>query len=122
MKKYLKASTLMESLVAMVLIMLTMCIGGMIYGNVLSGSDSARKLKAQLLLEAESEYRTRNTEYRMSKVLEKEDRGEMKVVTSVEPYKNMPGLLLVTKRAVDTEGKVLAERKELVTTNEPIDQ
>lgn len=112
----LKASTLMESLVAMVLIMFTMCIGGMIYGNVLSGSDNGPKVKAQFLLER---YEIRKgTNVRNTK----EEVGDMIVQLTMEKYKDSGTIYMVKLTARDMNGKILAERKELVTTNEPINQ
>lgn len=106
----LKASTLMESLVAMVLIMLTMCIGGMIYANVLSSSDNARKLNAQLLLDQVVQEMKEKEDFIDGSV----EVGEIRVEKRVQLYKETDGLWQVSLKAYDAKNKLLATQIQLL--------
>ena len=108
----LKAATLMESLVAMVVVLVCCGIASMIYVNVITSGNEREKLKAHLLLN-EAAIKAKNENL----FLDEEIRGEtITIRKSIAPYKELPDISLLTLTAVDADGHVIETRKELICT------
>lgn len=107
----LKASTLVETLVAMIIVMLAFGIGLMIYLNVIQSSGVQKRLNAnlqmnQIAIEAVSKNLLADDEYKLE---------TMKIVKTVQPYSSgSDKLKLLTIVAFDGNNKKIGERKELV--------
>lgn len=105
-----KASTLLESLVAMVLIMICFGIAMMIYVNVMSSDNNRQKLSAQLLLNQVALEGKQEKKYLDEKI----EAGNMTIQKTVAPYKEADNLSLLTLTAFDKNGKMIAQHKELI--------
>ncbi len=101
----------MESLVAMVLILLTMSIGGIIYTNVISSSDTTRKLQAGFILEEVSDKMKKEKNYLDGE----EEIKSMIVKKRVMKYEKVAGLEVMELRAFDKQGKLLGSRREIIS-------
>lgn len=106
----LKASTLMESLVAMIVIMICFVIASMIYTNIINSTNNKLKLDASLLLK-EIGIKAKEENNYLDEKFETENLVVQKSVTS---YKNSGNLSLLTLIAFDKNGKKIAEQKELI--------
>lgn len=111
-KNMLNGSTLVETLVAMIIVMLAFGLGLMIYLNVIQSSGAHQKLNAQLKMNRIAiEARDKNL------LLDEEYPSEtLKIIKTIEPYDEaLPGKLKVLKiEAFDAGGKKIGERKELI--------
>lgn len=109
----ISGSTLVETLVAMIIVMLAFGIGMMIYLNVIQSSSALQKLNAQLQMNqiaietiedslfAENEYTLKT----------------MKIIKTLQAHNAVSDKLKLLKlEAFDGNGKKLGERKELVIT------
>ena len=113
LKTKLKAATLIEAIVSMVIVTIETIafgIGMMIYLNILRTTDYQRKLEARLLLN-EIAIQTRKDKSFIDEVIEN---PKMRIRKSIIPYKNSENLGLLYLVAFDKQDKQLAERKELI--------
>ena len=108
--KKIKGSTLIEVLVAMIIVMVSFGIAMAIFMNISSSGNHAQQLKAQLLLN-KAAIRTKAENSFIDEISEGESIIINKTVTS---YNGIPGLNLLLLQAFDINGKKIAERKELV--------
>ena len=110
MTKKIKASTLIEVLIAMILVMFSFGIAMAIYINVSLSDHLVQKLKAELLLnETAIETKAGN-----SFIDEKTGLGNISVNKTVTSYNGISGLHLLLLEAFDVNGKKISERKELI--------
>lgn len=108
----LKAATLMESLVAMVVVLVCCGIAAMIYVNVMNSGNEREKLKAHLLLN-ETAIKTKSERL----FLDEEIKGEFITIRkTVEPYKEQADLSLLVLTALDEAGNIIETRKEIICT------
>lgn len=111
LKDKIKGSTLVETLVAMIIVMLAFGIGLMIYLNVIQSSGAQQKLNAQLqmnriAIETKGKNLFVDDEYSME---------NLKLVKTIQSYSGESDKLKLLKiEAFDGNGKKLSERKELV--------
>lgn len=107
----LKGSTLVETLVAMIIVMLAFGIGLLIYLNVIQSSGAQQKLNAQLQMNKIAiETKDKNLF-----VDEEDTTGTMKIIKTIQPYSaGSDKLKLLKIEAFDGNGKKLAEREELI--------
>lgn len=108
--KKVKASTLIEVMVALIIVMISFGIAMAIYVNVTHSDNQTQKLKAQLLLN-ETAIKTTNEN---SFIDEKTEMDGISVIKTVSSYEGTPGLHLLFLEAFDVNAKKIAERKELV--------
>lgn len=108
----LKASTLMESLIAMVIIVTCLAIGTMIYANVLASDKQRLQLKAMLILNSEA----LQTKSEKSFLDSEKQLDEWNIKKTVEHYEQTENLYRLTLSITDKEGKTIATRNELITT------
>ena|SRR5688572_27984163 len=106
----LKAATLIESLVAMVIMVLFFGIATMVYLNVMNADQHRQKLKVTLLLD-DLAHQTKASGSFFDQVLKTE---EMQIVQSIIAYNNTENLSVLSIKAFDLKGKLLAERNELI--------
>jgi len=108
----LKASTLMESLVAMVIIVVSLGVGTMIYSNVLNSDKQVLQLKATCILDQQAaQTKTEKSFLDDEKLL-----GNWKIKKKVDLYDQTKNLYQLTFSAFDGNGQLIAIRKELIIT------
>ncbi|MDQ3192428.1 MAG: hypothetical protein M3Q58_12615 [Bacteroidota bacterium] len=108
--KKIKASTLIEVIVALIIVMISFGIAMAIYVNVTYSDNQIQKLKANLILN-ETAIKTTNEN---SFIDEKTEVDGISVVKTVHSYEGIQGLNLLLLEAFDVNMKKIAERKELV--------
>lgn len=107
----LMASTLVETLVAMIIVMLAFGIGLIIYLNVIQSSGAQQKLNAHLKMN-QIAIETKNKNLFLDEEYPSET---MKIVKTMVPYDASSDNLKILKiEAFDAGGKKIGERKELV--------
>lgn len=87
-KTHLKAGTLLETLVGLVIIVACFAVGTLIYHQVLNSSASAATVKAELQLLCND--------------------GEAFAEETVKPHDELKGVHVIDCRIVNAEGKILA--------------
>lgn len=108
----LKASTLMESMVAMVVVMLCFGIASMIYVNVMNSKNKRIELHAHLLLNNIA-IQTKKLDLFIDEEIRE---GEIIITKKVETYKEISGLSWLKLTALDANGKIIATHNALICT------
>src|SRR5688572_23130512 len=108
----LKGATLIESLVAMVIMVLFFGIATMVYLNVINADKHRQKLKITLLLD-DLAHQTKLSNALFDQSLKTED---LQIMQSIVTYNNSEHLSVLSIKAFDLNGKLLAERNELIVT------
>ena len=107
----LKAATLMESLIAMIIIVVCFGVATMIYSNVL-GSDKQRlQLKAILVLNQEAI----ETKKEKSFVDMEKQVGDWTIKKTLEKYPETENVYRLELTLSDKDGKVVGKRNELIS-------
>lgn len=106
----LKASTLVESLIAMIIMVVCLGIGTMIYTNVMDSDKQRNELKAILLV---------NTEFfklKTEKIFLDEEKqiGDWTIIRKVEKYDQAENLYKLSVSVIDRNKKVIVLRNELI--------
>jgi hypothetical protein len=109
LKTQLKASTLIEALVAMVIVMICFGIASMIYVNVLNADNNRIQLKAHLIV-SDLAQKAKTTSTFLDEKIETEG---LVIQKSIEGYHDIPNLSVLKFVAFDKKGKVITEYKEL---------
>jgi hypothetical protein len=108
LKKTLKASTLVETLVAMVIITLTLGFGATTYVKVMQSADQERKMKAELIL----------NEWKIIRINAEKDESFIKEGIRYEkrflPYGETIGIKVMELSATAEDGTMIARHKELI--------
>ena len=106
----LKGATLIESMVAMIVVLLCFGIASMIYVNVMNSDNRRAELHAHLLL---NELAMKAKQHDI--FLDEEMReGELFITKKVETYNDVPGLIRLTITARNERDKVIATHNELI--------
>ncbi|MCU0436181.1 MAG: hypothetical protein MUC87_22180 [Bacteroidia bacterium] len=105
-----KGYILLESILAMVIVMTCFGVAAMIYNNVIGGMRSRLQLQARFELEQEA-YRAR-TQNRL--ITEQIPHETLLISKSVELYKGAENVYLLKLSAAGKDGKLLAVHRELV--------
>lgn len=108
--KKLIASTLIETVTAMVIVTLVFGLGSGTYVNVMSADNHIQKLKARQILNGISAESKKKKMY----LDEKTSIEGFSIIKIVTPYNNSQELSLLTLKAFDIKQKLIAQRKELV--------
>ena len=108
----LRAATLMESLIAMVIIVVCMGIATMIYSNVLDSDNERAQLRALLLLNKEAGQIKNEKKF----VDSEKQAGDWTIKTTIEHYDQSEDLYKLSLKITDGSGKVIAVRNELIFT------
>jgi len=106
----LKASTLIESLIAMVIIVVCLVVGTMVYTNVLDSDKQRNRLKAMLMINKEV------LEIKSGKnFLDAEKQtGDWTIKTTVEKYDQTDHIYKLSVSIMDQNKKIIALRNELI--------
>lgn len=106
----LKASTLMEALVAMTILIITLGVATMIYSGILTSDKQKKKMHAILLANEEALLVKETNNY-----LDNEEQKENCIIKrTVEKYKDGDNLLLLSISVLDENGKNIFTRRELI--------
>jgi len=106
-----KAATLVEALVAMVIIVLCLGFAVMIYENVLSSDKQLNKQKAIFTLNEAANKSKKEKRY----VDEQIQLGEWSIIKTVTKYEQTENLYQLKLALLDSRGKIILTRNELVT-------
>ena len=110
----IKASSLLETIVALLVVMTVFGIAMTIYINVLRNSDSLSTLKAiQTLEQVAAETKTKRSYFDESFRVD-----EIMVEKSFIQYQHNEDLWLMDLKAIDPLNKTIATRKEILITEE----
>jgi Tfp pilus assembly protein PilV len=111
LKQKIKSAGLLESLVAMVIVIICMGIATMIYVNVMQGDNKRQQLKANLTLHAIADSTVRQKLF----IDDKSEAGNLIIEKTLRPYNNSANLQWLNLKAFDKNSKkLLAERNELI--------
>lgn len=113
--KKVKASSLVESVIAMVLILTITVIGTVILSNVLIGNNNSQRLKAVLLVN-EVILKTKEDKTFIDATIKTEE--NIIIEKTLSKYDKHPELTLLTVSAHSESKKNIYSRRELITTNE----
>lgn len=106
----LKASTLVESLIAMVILVVCLGVGTMIYTNVLSSDKERMQLHASLLADEEAIRVKSGKNYLDGEVKS----GDWVLKKTVEKYEQTENLFLLAIAVLDRDKKIVLIRRELI--------
>lgn len=106
----LRASTLIETIVAMVLLLLCFVISMMIYENVLDSENNRLKLSALLLMNNEAILTKKEKNYLDEEITF----NDMKFKKTIYKYQNSEKLYVLTLTAYDKNHHKIIERNELI--------
>lgn len=107
----IKAATLMESLIAMVIIVVCLGVGTMIYTNVLNSDKQRLQLKAVGELNRLADKAKTEKNYLDSQ----EQLNGWNIKKTVNKYDQTENLYQLSIAAFDTTGRLIAIRNELIT-------
>jgi hypothetical protein len=110
LKQKLRGYILLESILAMVIVMACFGVAAMIYNNVITGMRGRLQLQARLVLEQEA--RKAHTENRL--ITESFTTDVLNIFKSVEQYKGSSDVYLLQLTATDKEGRTLAIHRQLI--------
>lgn len=108
--KKVKASTLMETLVAMVVSMITLTFGTLVFVKVMDSSHQPEKLSSKIGVDKIASESIKEKQFIDAKL--KQD--ELTIVKSVMPYKGSKTLNQISVKAFNNQDKLVAERNELI--------
>ena len=114
LKHILKATSLIETVVALVMIMSVFSIGMMVYFNVIKSSYSLQQLKASLMLNELSKV----TKEKKSFFDEQDSTETLVIYKRISKYENMENLVLLELEVLSKDSTKLASRRELVELDE----
>jgi len=100
----------MESIFAMIVIMICFGICMMIFASVASGSSSTLKVKARVQLQSEADRCKTDHEFNDATFA----RDEFVIERTFKPAENNSDLIEMKLLAINPEGKILAEYHELL--------
>lgn len=110
----LKAGTLMESLIAMIIIIVCISISAIIYTNVLDSDKQYLKLKANQILNQEAVAAKSKRD-----ILDTEIKsGDWTIKKKFEVYTQTENLLKLSLTAINNNSNVVVERNELIVLEE----
>lgn len=110
LRKKIKASTMLEALVAMVIILGAFTVTCMIYVNVTTSDNSRQKLDAQLLMNELA----LKTKQEKSFIDEKTETDFLIIEKTISKYPNAENLNQLTIIVSNKEGKIIAAYNELL--------
>jgi hypothetical protein len=110
----IKASSLIEVVVAMVIMVITFGVGMMIYHNILRSGINLQKVKAEHLLYKVTEKTIESKSFFDEDFIE----GALLVRKKVGSYQNNASLLLLELQVFTKEEKLLAESNVLILADE----
>ena len=112
LNKKVKAATLIESLIAMIIIVVCLGAGTMIYLNVLQSDKQRLKLKAILMLNKEADKIKKDKSF----IDGEQQVGDYVVKKTIKKFSETENLYSLILVALNKEGKVIGMRNELIFT------
>lgn len=106
----LKASTLIESLIAMIILVVCLGIGTMVFANVLNSGRERSVLHATLLADEEALKIKAQKNYLDGE----ENVGDWTLKRTVERYPETENLFLLSIAVIDNNHKIVFVRRELI--------
>jgi|SRR4051812_33591305 Tfp pilus assembly protein PilE len=106
----LKASTLVESLIAMVILIVCLGIGTMVFTNVLNSDRERKQLHATLLANEEAI----KIKFQKNYLDSEEKVGDWTLKKTVEKYEATENLFLLSIAVLDNNSKIVFIRHELI--------
>jgi Tfp pilus assembly protein PilE len=106
----LKGATLIESMVAMIVVLLCFGIATMIYVNVMNSDSRRAELHAHLLLN-EIAMKAKQQELFLDEEIHE---GTLLITKKVETYKGVPGLIRLGIIARNEKDKIIATHNEII--------
>ncbi len=106
----LPAATLVETMIAMVIVMVCLGIGGLVYLSLLKSNNDHLQHSAGLAVEQVARITHRQKAYVDETIAWK----PFSIQKSVRPFESGEQLVVLTLRASNDQGRILSERKELV--------
>ena len=108
-----KAATILETVIAMVIILIVFLVAGTIFLNISKSGVTEKSIRA---------YESINNYYSQLKIEEipyqdKEEINGFLINTDIENYNDKPGLALVHCWVYDTDNKIIAEQKRIIPIN-----
>lgn len=110
LNKKLKAGTILETMVALTIVMISFGIALMIFNNVNKSNSNFLKIKAALILNEAAQNAVQEKLF-IDNTFEQEG---ISVIQKVEAFENMPDIKFLHLEAKKPDGKIIAERKELI--------
>ena len=110
LKKKLKASALIEVLVALVIIVSCFGIASMMYVNITNSYNNRQLLSAQLRMN-EIALKTKAENNFLEERIES---NQLTIEKSVNTYKESKEIVLLTLKAFTKNGKIIASHRELI--------
>lgn len=110
----LKAGTLMESLIAMIIIIVSISVSAIIHTNVLDSDKQYFKLKASQLLNQAA----LNAKHELNFLDAETQNGDWTITKKVEPYGQTVNLFKLSFRATNSNSSTIVERNELILVEE----
>lgn len=108
-----KASTLLEVIIAMVVVVLVFGIAMMIFSNMVRLSLSAKEIKAKAILQKT----LLKTEHSADKTGRVFTLDEFKIIEEAEPYSIDTGLTVIHLTAYDPNNQLIDELQKLIRNN-----
>ena len=112
LKGQLPASSILEVIVSMVIIVIVFGIAMMIYTNVLRLSLSIKKLKVEALLQETMLKAERNTE----NITQSVTISDFRIEQEVKPYQDIAGLTEIHLTAFDANQQKIAELQKVINS------
>jgi hypothetical protein len=109
LRKKIRAATLIESIVSMIIIMMVFAMFVITYSNLMSSDGGQQKLKALSMINRTIQ-ETKSTKVYADSIF-KED--GLSVIRSVNPAAGSGSIVTLTVKVIDTEGKVIARHDEI---------
>jgi hypothetical protein len=106
-----RGATLMEALVAIIVVMLGFVMGTMIYVNVMDSDKGFKKLEAASMVREIVAQTKSGDDFIEGKVT----KDSITVVKSVVSYPNVPSLMILSVDAFDIKGYKLCTYNEIIT-------
>lgn len=108
--KKLQGATLLESIVAMVLLMVCLGIATLVYVNVVGSGNSRQKFHAYVLIHQVAAQARIQRNY----LDEEQEMAGITVTKKISKYAGMEKTYTMKITATDLNGEVLAEQKEII--------
>lgn len=110
LSKKLKAGTILETMVALTIVMISFGIALMIFNNVNKSNSNFLKIKASIMLNEAAKNATQEKLY----IDNSFEQDGISITQKIENFDNLSDIKLLYLEARNKEGKVIAERKELI--------
>lgn len=113
LNKKIRATTLIEAIIAMLIIVIAYGIGLMIFMNVSKSASSGLKLKATLQLESVLSQTKKDAKYLDEEI----ETDNLKIEKTVTKYEGNKSLNVLHIRVLSKDNKLLAEHREIIKQN-----